>query len=92
MTVWDVVMLRDELSMLEVRLHEFAGQDVVHVVTEAAVTHRGHPKPLHYAGNAERFAQWNDSIVPVVAGKIDTLPSECFFLRFKTPLRSCMLT
>ena len=64
-------MFRDELDMLEVRLTEMQDADVTHVVTEAPVSHRGDPKPLHYAENAERFAPWKDRIVHVVAGDLD---------------------
>jgi hypothetical protein len=64
-------MLRDELDMLECRLREFEGRDVCHVLVESATTHRGDPKPLHYAENAERFAKWNDSVVHVVADGLD---------------------
>jgi beta-1,4-mannosyl-glycoprotein beta-1,4-N-acetylglucosaminyltransferase len=66
-TVWMPVMLRDELDMLEAHLLEYEDRDVVHVVTEAPVTHRGIAKPLFYAQNVDRFAKWNDSIIPVIA-------------------------
>lgn len=65
-------MLNDELDMLKVRLAEYEDLDVRHVIVEAPVTHRGDPKPLHYADNASRFARWADRITHVIA---DDLPS-----------------
>lgn len=69
--VWDLIMLRDELDMLEVRLREFEDLPVTHCVVEATVDHRGHPKPLHYAENTARFDAWCDQIIHVTA---DDLP------------------
>lgn len=65
--VIDCFMINNELSMLECRLHELADEVDRFVLVEAAVTHRGVPKPLHYADNKERFAPWADQIVHVVA-------------------------
>ena len=69
--VWDLIMLGTETDMLECRLREFEDTDCLHVVAEAPLTHRGVPKPLHYAENKERFAPWSDRIIHVVA---DDLP------------------
>jgi Glycosyltransferase family 17 len=63
--IWDCFMFRDELDMLEVRLREFESLDVTHVLVESPVTHRGDNKPLHFAENRDRFAAWEDRIVPV---------------------------
>jgi Glycosyltransferase family 17 len=59
-------MFRDELDVLEMRLHELDGQ-VEHILIEADRTHRSIAKPLHYAENKERFAPWADQITHVVA-------------------------
>lgn len=67
MTVWAPVMFCGELDMLGMRLEELAPYGVRTVLVESPVTHRGVPKPLVYAENADRFAKWNDSIVHVVA-------------------------
>jgi len=66
--IWDCVMLRDELDMLEMRLTEF--QDVpglMHVVAEADVDFQGHPKPLWFGDHLERFAPWKDRILHIAA-------------------------
>ena len=60
-------MFRDELDMLECRLRELEHVVYRHVLVEAAVTHRGDPKPLYYAENRERFAAWADRIIYVKA-------------------------
>jgi hypothetical protein len=69
--VFDLIMLGTETDMLECRLREFEDKDCCHVIAESPITHRGVPKPLHYAENKERFAPWQDRIIHVVA---DDLP------------------
>lgn len=66
--IWDTFMFRDELDILECRLVQFEKYPVYrHVLVEAPVDHRGHPKPLVYMENRERFAPWRDKIIHVVA-------------------------
>lgn len=66
-------MLNDELDILEMRLTELQEvENLRHVLIEAPVDHQGHPKPLYYADNKERFWDWDDRIVHVIA---DSLPS-----------------
>lgn len=64
-------MLKDELDVLEMRLHELADHVDAFVITESACTHRGVPKPLYLAENRERFAKWDSQIIHVVAGLPD---------------------
>jgi hypothetical protein len=72
--IFDTFLFRDELDMLECRLRQFDQYPVYrHVLVEAPVDHRGHPKPLFYAENKERFAPWADQIVHVVADELTTL-------------------
>ena len=71
--LFDCFMFRDELDMLECRLTEMAQiPGYCAVLVEAPVTHRGEPKPLHYADNLERFQSWSDRIVHVVADLPDS--------------------
>lgn len=71
MKLFDTFMFRDELDMLECRLVQFERYPVYkHVLVEAPVDHQGHPKPLVYAENKERFAPWADQIVHVVADEL----------------------
>jgi beta-1,4-mannosyl-glycoprotein beta-1,4-N-acetylglucosaminyltransferase len=71
--IWDTFLLRDELDMLECRLVQLENSAVYrHVLCEARTDHQGHPKPLFFAENRERFAPWLDRIIHVVAD----LPAE----------------
>lgn len=54
----DTFMFRDELDVLQLRLEEMIGHDVVHILAEAKVDFRGRPKPLVFRENAGRFAPW----------------------------------
>jgi hypothetical protein len=56
--IWDCIMLRDELDMLQMRLEETDGLDIVTVAVEATRDHQGHPKRLHLRENWDRFAPW----------------------------------
>jgi hypothetical protein len=60
-------MFRDELDMLQCRLETLAPYDVTTVLVEADCTHRGVPKPLHYAENRDRFTPWNHKVISTVA-------------------------
>ena len=63
-------MLRDELDMLECRLIELEDYDVTHVLVESFATHRGVPKPLHYANESgRRFRRWEHRIRTVAVGE-----------------------
>ncbi len=64
--IWDTFLFGGELDLLECRLYELQDWPVQHVVVEAPVTFTGNPKPLAYADNQERFAQWKDRITYVV--------------------------
>ena len=71
MKIFDCVMFRDELDMLECRLVQFEQFPVWrHVLVEAAVDHRGQPKPLVFEQNRERFAPWAGQIIHVVADEL----------------------
>jgi Glycosyltransferase family 17 len=59
-------MFNNELDMLECRLTEMQDYDVIHILVESPYTHRGVPKPLHYAENQERFSPWKDRIRGVI--------------------------
>lgn len=54
--LWAPFMYRDEAAMLECRAEAFAGRDVTHVACESPWTHRGVPKPLSFARDADGLA------------------------------------
>ena len=62
----DAVTLFNELDLLELRLSELAPVVDRFVIVEANRTHKGTLKPLYYAENKARFAEWHDKIVHVV--------------------------
>lgn len=73
--IYDSFMFSDELDILECRLTELQDiPDLVHVIVEAEITHRGNPKPLYYTENRKRFAAWKDRI-RFVTVSADDLPA-----------------
>ena len=64
--VFDCFQFNDELDLLEIRFAELDPVVERFVVAEAAFTHAGAPKPLHFHENRERFAAYADKIVHVV--------------------------
>jgi hypothetical protein len=64
--IWAVSTFNDELNVLEIRLKTLSPLVDRFVLTEATVTQRGQPKPLYFAENKERFAEWLPKIVHVV--------------------------
>ena len=71
---FDCFMFRDELDMLEMRLHELDGQVDRHVIVESPFTHRGIAKPLVFDANKERFRPWLDRITYLVADPDMAMP------------------
>ncbi|CAO3377397.1 tetratricopeptide repeat protein [Azospirillum argentinense] len=64
--IYDCFQFYNELDLLEVRLAELDAVVDRFVLVEAAFTHAGDPKPLHYAENRARFAAYADKIIHVV--------------------------
>lgn len=62
----DACLFFNELDLLELRLSELAAVVDRFVIVEANRTHKGTLKPLYFAENHARFAQWEDKIVHVV--------------------------
>lgn len=68
--VYDTFPFNDELDLLEARLTELDGIAYRFVLVESSCTFQGHPKPLYYAENKERFAPWEDRIVHIIASEV----------------------
>ena len=70
--VYDCFSFFNELDLLEIRLNVL--KDVVDkfVLVEASSTHTGHPKPLFYSENKDRFAAFESKIIHIV---IDDFPA-----------------
>jgi hypothetical protein len=61
----------NELDILELRLTELSPVVDRFVIVEANRTHKGTLKPLYYAENKARFAEWEDKIVHIVCALPD---------------------
>jgi hypothetical protein len=59
---WLASPFRNELDILECQLREVGHRVKGVVICEATTTQTGHPKPLHYPENKNRFAQWEHLI------------------------------
>lgn len=69
--VVDACTFFNELDLLELRLSELDPVVDRFVIVEANRTHKGTLKPLYYAENKARFAQWHDKIVHIVCPLMD---------------------
>lgn len=78
--VYSMTAFRNELDMLELRLHELDGVVDYHVVMESTITHSGKPKELvfeQHKGDA-RFARFADRIIHVVENNTRDQAGEAF--------------
>ena len=66
MRIADVIMFRDELQLLRVRLAEHSQYVERFYVVEATRTLRYTPKPLAFAEHRHEFSEWNHKIQHVV--------------------------
>ena len=66
----DCATFYNELDILEIRLAELYPVVDRFILVEATVTHKGDPKPLYYARDRQRYADYNDKIIHVVAGDL----------------------
>ncbi len=76
--ICDAITFFNELDLLELRLSELDPVVDRFVIAEANRTHKGTLKPLYYAENKARFAQWEEKIVHIVcplANDGDGLPA-----------------
>lgn len=68
--IYDTFLFFNELDLLEIRLNILNDCVDKFVLVEARQTFTGKDKPLYYAENKERFAQWNDKIIHYVIDEI----------------------
>jgi hypothetical protein len=55
----DCFIFNNELDLLEIRLNSLKDYVSMFILIESATTHSGHPKPLTYELNKQRFAKFN---------------------------------
>lgn len=80
MKIYDCFVFFNELDLLELRLHELDSVVDKFVLVEATRTFQKEPKPLYFAENKARFAQFSNKIIHIV---IDKFPG--FFHKFRVP-------
>lgn len=64
--VYDCFLFLNELTILDIRLHEMDPVVDKFVIVESTETFRGNPKPLCFLQNKEKFSQFLDKIIYVV--------------------------
>lgn len=64
--VYDCFLFFNELEILDIRLHEMDEEVDYFVLVESAETFRGHPKPLYFEQNKERYVAFKDKIIHVI--------------------------
>lgn len=91
MMIYDCFTFFNELDILEIRLREL--YDVVDrfVLVEATHAHKGDSKPLHFAANRQRFAQYGDKIIHIVAGDLPEGEGAAAIWRREMTQRQCIL-
>lgn len=72
--IYDAFLFFNELSLLEIRLHELDPIVDKFVLMESTKTFSSKEKPLYYHENRERFAQFADKIMHVVVDDTPELP------------------
>lgn len=63
--IYDGFMFFNEFELLELRLNELDDLVDRFVLVEAAFTHAGNSKPLHFAENKARFEKWLPKIIAI---------------------------
>lgn len=86
----DTFMFYNELDVLELRLELLAPRVERFVLVESELTHSGHPKPLYFENNKQRFTKWLDKITHVVIKADETPTDEDPWVREKFQ-RECIL-
>lgn len=63
MKIYDCFTFFNELDLLEFRLKLLNDHVDFFVIAESNLTHSGHPKPLHFQANKERYKPWAHKII-----------------------------
>lgn len=73
--IFDCLMLRNELDVLQMRLEEISDLVDFHVICEARQDFHGKPKSLAYDPANARWAKWKHKIQHVVVGELPDDPN-----------------
>jgi hypothetical protein len=71
--IYDIFSFFNELDLLEIRLNILDPYVDYFVIVEATQTFSGHPKPLYYQENRERFKKWEKKIIHQI---VDDTPKD----------------
>ena len=74
--IYDCFSFFNELDLLEIRLNTLDKVVDKFILAESPLTHTGHPKPLYYKENKERFAAFNDRIIHIVVDDFPAMPDD----------------
>ncbi len=74
--IYDCFSFFNELDILEIRLNTLNEVVDKFVLVEAPWTHTGHPKPLYFEENKQRFAPFLDKIIHIVASEPPVSPDK----------------
>lgn len=67
MKIVDAFPFYNELDVLEIRFKNLYDKVSAFIIVESPETHTGEPKPLYFNENKDRYAQWLDKVVHIVA-------------------------
>lgn len=92
--IFDCFLFNDELDLLELRLDFLNAHVDTFVIAESKRTFSGHPKPLHFADNKDRYGKYLPKIRHIVIPDVSsqTTPWENEFYQrnyIKTALTDC---
>ena len=74
--IYDCFSFFNELDLLEIRLNTLANVVNKFILVEAPITHTGNPKPLYFAENKARFANFEDRIIHIVVDDFPEMSNE----------------
>src|SRR5258708_40108162 len=92
--IYDCFVFFNELELLKVRFEELYDKVDHFVLVEAKQTFCGDPKPLYFAENAEKFAQYKHKIIHIVVDEFpppaNNLEHEDWWVRHEFQLNAAL--
>lgn len=88
---WHPFMFYNELDWLECQLWETYDRMDGYILVEATLDHQGHPKPLVYDENKDRFAKWADKIHHIIVTDLPTVDQAASHWERERPQRDAAM-
>lgn len=79
--IFDAFTFFHELDLLQLRFEILDSYVDKFILVESRQTFSGKEKPLYYQDNKERFAQWNDKIIHIIAPNMELTDPNVLFER-----------